>query len=93
MARFRQERAQRGRDGLPGDPVRIVERSVLSTGGAVALCSLTTIIGYSSLLLAKNQALFLFGAVAVAGEICCLTAALIALPAVLLAWPKLAERL
>src|SRR5205814_1344431 len=64
MARFRQERARRPRDALPTEPARAVERSVLSTGGAVALCSLTTIIGYSSLLLAKNQALFLFGAVA-----------------------------
>ena len=67
MARFRQERA-RPRDGLPADPERIVERVVLSTGGAVTLCSLTTVIGYSSLLLAKNQALFLFGAVAVLGR-------------------------
>jgi hypothetical protein len=93
MARFRQERAQRGRDGLPGDPVRIVERSVLSTGGAVALCSLTTIIGYSSLLLAKNQALFLFGAVAVIGEVSCLFAALLALPAALLVFKSLTARL
>jgi predicted RND superfamily exporter protein len=97
MARFRQERAL-GRDRLERDsakePARSdIMRAVASTGGAVTLCSLTTIIGYSSLLLAKNQALFLFGAVAVAGEICCLTAALVALPAVLLAWPKLAARL
>ena len=70
-----------------------VERAVLSTGGAVALCSLTTIIGYSSLLLAKNQALFLFGAVAVIGEVSCLVAALLALPAVLLVWRRLTARL
>jgi len=89
MARFRQERARRPRDALPADPTRAVERSVLSTGGAVALCSLTTIIGYSSLLLAKNQALFLFGAVAVMGELSCLSAALLALPAVLLVWRRL----
>jgi predicted RND superfamily exporter protein len=93
MARFRQERARRPRDGLPADPLRVVERSVLSTGGAVALCSLTTIIGYSSLLMAKNQALFLFGAVAVLGEVSCLSAALLALPAVLLVWPRLTARL
>jgi predicted RND superfamily exporter protein len=55
--------------------------AVRSTGGAVALCSLTTIIGYSSLLLAKNNALFLFGLVAVTGELACLSAAVIALPA------------
>ncbi|HEY7376216.1 MAG TPA: MMPL family transporter [Polyangia bacterium] len=93
MARFRQERAARPRDGLPADPVRVVERSVLSTGGAVALCSLTTIIGYSSLLLAKNQALFLFGAVAVIGEVSCLFAALLALPAALLVFKRLTARL
>ncbi|HLK36960.1 MAG TPA: MMPL family transporter [Polyangiaceae bacterium] len=55
--------------------------AVRSTGGAVALCSLTTIIGYSSLLLAKNRALFLFGLLAVMGEVACLTAAVVALPA------------
>jgi hypothetical protein len=93
MARFRQERAHRPRDALPADPARIVERAVLSTGGAVALCSLTTIIGYSSLLLAKNQALFLFGAVAVIGEVSCLVAALLALPAALLVWRRLTARL
>jgi uncharacterized protein len=93
MARFRQERARRPRDGLPVDPARVVQRAVLSTGGAVALCSLTTVIGYSSLLLAKNQALFLFGAVAVIGEVSCLVAALIALPAVLLVWRRLTDRL
>jgi predicted RND superfamily exporter protein len=93
MARFRQERARRPRDGLPADPLRIVERAVLSTGGAVSLCSLTTVIGYSSLLLAKNHALFLFGAVAVIGELSCMFAALLALPAVLLVWRRLTERL
>jgi predicted RND superfamily exporter protein len=43
----------------------------------------TTIIGYSSLLLAENRALFLFGVVAVLGEVACLSAALTVLPAVL----------
>ena len=42
------------------------------TGGAVALCSFTTIVGYSSLLVAKNVGLFLFGVLAVIGEITCL---------------------
>jgi predicted RND superfamily exporter protein len=93
MARFRQERAIRPPDALPSDPTRLVERVVLSTGGAVALCSLTTVIGYSSLLLAKNQALFLFGAVAVLGEVSCLSAALLALPATLLVWRRLTDRL
>ncbi|HET7545250.1 MAG TPA: MMPL family transporter [Polyangiaceae bacterium] len=62
---------------------RDVIDAIRSTGGAVAVCSLTTIIGYGSLLLAKNQALFLFGVVAVLGEITCLIAAVVVLPAVL----------
>jgi predicted RND superfamily exporter protein len=65
------------------DGQRDVTGAVRSTGAAVGLCSLTTIIGYSSLLLAKNRALFLFGATAVLGEIACLTAAVVALPALL----------
>ena len=56
---------------------------VSGTGRAVALCSLTTIIGYGSLLLARNQALFSFGLLAVMGEICCLAVAVVALPAAL----------
>jgi hypothetical protein len=65
------------------DGERDITGAVRSTGAAVGLCSLTTIIGYSSLLLAKNRALYLFGATAVMGEIACLTAAIVALPALL----------
>jgi predicted RND superfamily exporter protein len=65
------------------DGANDVTGAVRSTGGAVALCSLTTIIGYSSLLLARNRALFLFGLVAVMGEVACLSAAVLALPACL----------
>ena len=65
---------------------RDVGRAVRSTGGAVALCSATTIIGYSSLLLAQNRALFLFGLLAVLGELTCLTTALVAMPAALTWW-------
>jgi hypothetical protein len=61
-----------------------------TTGGAVALCSLTTIIGYSSLLFADNRALHLFGLFAVVGEVACLSAALVALPAVVVAASKIA---
>jgi uncharacterized protein len=52
------------------------------TGSAVALCSTTTIIGYSSLLMSHNRALRSFGLAADIGEITCLLAALIALPAI-----------
>ncbi|HXJ20400.1 MAG TPA: MMPL family transporter [Polyangia bacterium] len=66
------------------DGGRDVEGAVRGTGGAVGLCSLTTIIGYSSLLIAKNVGLFLFGLLAVFGEIACLTTAVVVLPAVLM---------
>jgi len=55
-------------------------RVIADTGSAVALCSLTTIIGYSSLLLARNRALQSFGQIADLGELTCLLAALTALP-------------
>jgi predicted RND superfamily exporter protein len=66
------------------DGQRDITRALRATGSAVALCSLTTIIGYSSLLVAANRALFLFGVVAVLGEIACLTTALTLLPAALI---------
>jgi predicted RND superfamily exporter protein len=62
-----------------------VLESLSSAGGAVALCSTTTIIGYAALLLADNRAIYSFGLTAVLGEITCLSAALFALPAIL-AW-------
>jgi len=66
------------------DGGRSVAAAVRGTGGAVALCSFTTIVGYSSLLMAKNVGLFLFGVLAVLGEVTCLVTAVIVLPAVLL---------
>ncbi len=56
---------------------------VRNTGGAVLLASCTTVIGYSSLLIAGNQAFVSFGKLAVLGELTCVTAAVIALPSVL----------
>jgi uncharacterized protein len=64
-----------------------IGKVVRTTGGAVTLCSLTTIIGYSSLLMAQNRGLFSFGMLAVMGEICCLSTAVVALPA----WLRWAE--
>jgi len=64
----------------PGSPIKEV---IADTGSAVALCSLTTIIGYGSLLLASNRALQSFGKLAMIGEITCLLAALMALPALI----------
>ena len=66
------------------DGSRDILAAVQSTGAAVALCSLTTIIGYSSLLMAQNRALFLFGLLSVLGEVSCLAVALVSLPALVL---------
>jgi hypothetical protein len=65
------------------DHARSIADIVRTTGGAVALCSFTTMLGYASLLVARNQALFSFGLLSVIGELTCLGAALVALPAVL----------
>ncbi len=56
---------------------------VRHTGGAVVMASLTTIIGYGSLLIAGNQAFVSFGLLAVLGEITCVVAAVLSLPAYL----------
>lgn len=74
------------------DGGRDVIGAIRSTGGAVGMCSLTTIIGYSSLLMAKSQALFSFGVVAVLGEITCLATAVLLLPAILLLLDRRAAR-
>jgi uncharacterized protein len=75
---------------------RDIGQVVRSTGGAVALCSSTTIIGYSSLLMAENRGLLLFGVVAVFGELCCLSTAIVAMPALLrwaeVGWPWVLTR-
>jgi predicted RND superfamily exporter protein len=67
---------------LRSEGIEQIEVVLVDTGSAAALCSVTTVIGYSSLLLASNRALQSFGLVADLGEITCLAAALIALPAI-----------
>ncbi|MCC7385591.1 MAG: MMPL family transporter [Deltaproteobacteria bacterium] len=67
-------------------PHEATEHAVSATGGAVILCSLTTIIGYGSLLVADNGSLVSFGDLAVLGELTCLSAAMIVMPAWLYAW-------
>lgn len=57
---------------------------VRETGGAVILCSLTTTLGYLALLTSINGAVRSFGLAAVIGEVTCLHAAVLALPAVLI---------
>lgn len=68
-------------------------RSVITdTGSAVALCSATTIIGYSTLLLASNRALRSFGLAADIGEVTCLVAAATLLPALAVVFAKVQAR-
>jgi predicted RND superfamily exporter protein len=69
---------------LNGDVTMAVRRS----GGAVALCSYTTMVGYGSLLFADNQALQSFGRLAASGEITCIVCAMIVLPALLHEWKQ-----
>jgi predicted RND superfamily exporter protein len=57
---------------------------IQNTGSAVALCSFSTIVGYTSLLIAGNQGFVSFGTLAVAGELTCVIAAIISLPAFLI---------
>jgi predicted RND superfamily exporter protein len=70
---------QRYREEGSGSIINVVR----NTGGAVALASLTTIIGYGSLLIAGNQAFVSFGLLAVLGELTCVFAAVVTLPAFL----------
>jgi len=65
------------------DHERSITDAVASTGSAVFLCSWTTIIGYGTMLWAKNQAMASFGLMAVIGEISCLIFAIIFMPAYL----------
>jgi predicted RND superfamily exporter protein len=71
---------RRYRDGTAGDAIGVLRR----TGGAVIVCSMTTIVGYLALLGSQNQAVHSLGLLAVLGEICCLLSAVLFLPAVLI---------
>jgi len=53
---------------------------ITTTGTAVVLCSLTTIIGYATLLGASNQALVSFAKLALLGEIASIVSAMVLLP-------------
>jgi len=55
--------------------------AVRETGGAVILCSLTTTLGYLALVRSMNYAVRSMGIAAVLGEISCLFAAVLVLPA------------
>lgn len=55
--------------------------AIANTGGAVILCSLTTTLGYLALIHSTNEAVKSLGAAAVLGEVSCLLAAVLVLPA------------
>jgi predicted RND superfamily exporter protein len=56
---------------------------VRETGGAIMLCSLTTVLGYLALLQSVNPAVRSFGLVAVIGELTCVSSVMVVLPAFL----------
>jgi hypothetical protein len=57
--------------------------ALATTGGAVAVCSYTTVVGYGSLLLSQNMGIRSFGLAAMLGELCCLAVAIFLAPALL----------
>jgi predicted RND superfamily exporter protein len=63
------------------DGSRDILASLRTTGGAVVLCSLTTMLGYFALLRSHNRAIRSLGLIAVVGEVSCLFAAVTVLPA------------
>jgi hypothetical protein len=67
---------------LAGD----VSLALRRTGGAIAMCSWTTIIGYGSLLFNDFQALESFGKLAMFGELATLFTAMLLLPSILHVW-------
>ncbi len=66
-----------------GDPVNVVRR----TGGAVILCSMTTLLGYLALVTSVNLAVGSLGVAAVLGEVTCLLGGVLVLPSVLV-WAR-----
>jgi predicted RND superfamily exporter protein len=65
------------------DGERDLAHTLRTTGGAVVLCSLTTLLGYVVLLGSHNRGIRSLGAIASVGELCCLLAAVVVLPALL----------
>jgi predicted exporter len=58
--------------------------AVRLSGGAVVLCSMTTIVGYTSLYASANQAMNSFGLAMAISEVTCLMAAVLTMPAVMI---------
>jgi hypothetical protein len=64
------------RDGV-GSALNVVRE----TGGAVILCSMTTTLGYLALVGSSNYGVRSLGVAAVVGEVCCMLAAVLVVPA------------
>lgn len=77
---------------LVKDDSNTTEHALRHTGMAVILCSITTIIGYSVLIAANNQALASFGMIAIIGEVTCVSSAVILAPALMMLFRKKAAR-
>ncbi|HEY3807630.1 MAG TPA: MMPL family transporter [Kofleriaceae bacterium] len=60
-----------------------VRTTLRTSGSAVFVCSLTTMIGYGSLLVSDNLAIRGFGAASLLGEVTCVLTALVLVPALL----------
>jgi predicted RND superfamily exporter protein len=58
-------------------------QSVRNSGSSVFICSLTTIIGYGSLMVSDNLAIRGFGLASLIGEVTCVVAALAVVPAII----------
>ncbi|MCB9667794.1 MAG: MMPL family transporter [Myxococcales bacterium] len=82
MRRYASE-ASRGTDRLLA-----IRYAIEETGGAVVLCSLTTVIGYMSLHASSNRAINSFGAAMGISEITCLLTAVVTMPAIMLLWKR-----
>ena len=67
-----------------GDPAAAVR----SVGGAMVLCSFTTVVGYGALISHDNKAMQSFGRVAMAGELSSPLTAMFPLPAAPYLFPK-----
>jgi predicted exporter len=68
-----------------GDRVAVdgAQLALPTTGGTVLVCSLTTIIGYASILFSANRAIRDFGTASLIGEVTCVASAILVVPALL----------
>jgi uncharacterized protein len=72
------------------DGAKNILAALRTSGGAVVLCSLTTMLGYFALIGSHNQAIRGLGEIAAVGEVSCLLAAVVVLPAL---WLTVERRL